>query len=376
MLTIGKTLVHEQRKSYGNWAVGICRSNTIENPNAARSLVSLAINLLPASDDLVVAHDMASELLKVIGSEEKDPIEISETFPVIGHSTKNVIATMLMQLFEFSITDLDWAVSRLKAVSFHHEFASLKGNIQFGERLPGLLLEEAIYSRSEALVNVMSPFTEMNLKDSHSEQLLKLTARFYKLLARMTKLQIAPKGSRQFLPGLKFQKLAEVTCKKLTSPLYNFMALAQRNQQENAQNKGILNKIKRENRCIPDLIYQIEDYERYLIQLSKLTKVNLLRHAKRSTARDFKIIEPKKIATPEQELSQPDSASSADESGEECEGLGEENESENTALPESDGVAAAAAAEDTESEKDEQEMVVPKKRAKMSEVVHDSDDEE
>lgn len=164
-MTIGKTLVHEQRKSHGNWAVCMCRSNTIENPNAARSLVSLAINLLPAPDDLVVAHDMASELLKVLGSEEKDPIELSETFPVIGHSTKNVIATILMQLFEFSISDLDWAVSRLKAMSsFHHEFVSLKGNIQFGERLPGLLLEEAIYSRSEALVDVMSSFTEMNLK--------------------------------------------------------------------------------------------------------------------------------------------------------------------------------------------------------------------
>lgn len=146
------------------------------------------------------------------------------------------------------------------------------------------------------------------------------------------------------------------------------------NQQENAQNKAIINKIKRENRCIPDLIYQIEDYERYLIQLSKLTKVNLLRHAKRSTSRDFKIIETKKISTPEQEPSQPDSASSAGESDEECVVLGEENESGNSVLPESD--VEAAAAEDTESEKDEQEMVVPKKRAKMSKVVHDSDDEE
>lgn len=141
------------------------------------------------------------------------------------------------------------------------------------------------------------------------------------------------------------------------------------NQQDNTQHKGIINKIKRENRCIPDLIYQIEDYERYLIQLSKLTKVNFLRHAKRSTARDFKIIKTKKMDTPEHEPSH-----SGDESDQESEGLGENNEPEKVASSESDGEGADAA-EDTESEKDEQEIVVPKKRVKLSKVIQDSDEE-
>jgi hypothetical protein len=67
-------------------------------------------------------------------------------------------------------------------------------------------------------------------------------------------------------------------------------------QQENANgSKVVIKKIKRENRCIPDLIFQIEDCEKYLIQLSKVSKVNLLRHAKRSTSRDFKILDPKKM---------------------------------------------------------------------------------
>ena len=55
-------------------------------------------------------------------------------------------------------------------------------------------------------------------------------------------------------------------------------------------------KIRREGRTIPNLIYHIEDYERYLIQLSRITKVNLMRHAKRSTARDFKIADTGKKA--------------------------------------------------------------------------------
>ncbi|AQL03700.1 hypothetical protein ZEAMMB73_Zm00001d046069 [Zea mays] len=101
----------------------------------------------------------------------------------------------------------------------------------------------------------------------------------------MSKSQIAPKGYRQSIPSLKFQKLAEVTCKMLTAPLYDFVF--QQNQQ--IPIKGNLAKIRRETKCIPDLIFQIEDYEKYLIQLSKLTKVNLLRHVKRSVARDFQM---------------------------------------------------------------------------------------
>ncbi|KAJ0988085.1 hypothetical protein J5N97_006441 [Dioscorea zingiberensis] len=54
-----------------------------------------------------------------------------------------------------------------------------------------------------------------------------ITTKFYKFLALITKLCIAPKGSKQLLPDQKFQKLAGITCRKLTSSLYNFVALMQ-----------------------------------------------------------------------------------------------------------------------------------------------------
>ncbi|KAG0017878.1 hypothetical protein BGZ82_000628 [Podila clonocystis] len=48
-------------------------------------------------------------------------------------------------------------------------------------------------------------------------------------------------------------------------------------------------KILRESKLIPDLIYMVEQYERYVIHLSKKSKVNLTQYLRRSTARDFKI---------------------------------------------------------------------------------------
>ena len=225
----------------------------------------------------------------------------------------------------------------------------------------------------------------------------------------MSKLRIAPKGCKQVLPGLKFQKLVELTCRQLTVPLYSFVALMQRvvqtidlgavshysffllnvyklvsdgvqDQQENAKSRGLLSKIKRENRWIPDLIFQIEDYEKYLIQLSKATKVNLLRHAKRSTSRDFKILEHPRTNTMGEEEPQNHNNSTAVEN--ECGDDTEEGHDESERATSAPGEPCSPlAAEDSESDGEEEEEEEDRdglpnpKRSKMSKVVQDSDDE-
>ena len=50
----------------------------------------------------------------------------------------------------------------------------------------------------------------------------------------------------------------------------------------------------KDSRVIPNLIYAIEQFERYLILLSKKSKVKLMSHVKQSLARDFRII-PQKL---------------------------------------------------------------------------------
>ncbi|KAF8949079.1 hypothetical protein BGZ47_011307 [Haplosporangium gracile] len=48
-------------------------------------------------------------------------------------------------------------------------------------------------------------------------------------------------------------------------------------------------KILRESKLIPTLIFGVEQYERFVIQLSKKSKVHLTQFMRRSTARDFRI---------------------------------------------------------------------------------------
>ncbi|KAF9167108.1 hypothetical protein DFQ26_005849 [Actinomortierella ambigua] len=48
-------------------------------------------------------------------------------------------------------------------------------------------------------------------------------------------------------------------------------------------------KVLRESKLIPGLIYVVEQYERYVIQLSNKSRVGLMQYMRRSTSRDFRI---------------------------------------------------------------------------------------
>ncbi|KAJ7955128.1 Fanconi anemia group I protein [Quillaja saponaria] len=376
ILMIGNQLPCKWRDSIGAWAVYVCKSNEIANYKVARNVVTLAISLSLPPNDLILAKDMAAELFKAIGSHDDEPddlMQVSESYPLINCSTKETISSSLQQIIGTVINDIDWAVKKLKANSlFIHKSPHLYDN---GKQELQLAFEENLYSRAEAVVKVLASFVWMNLDDSQAEHLLRLSERVYKHLAALTKLRIAPRGWKQLTPSLKFQQLVELTCKELTVPLYDFVENVQKKQRKNTKTKGILNKIKRENRCIPDLVFHIEDYEKYLIQLSKLSKVNLLKHAKRSTARDFRILDNDVIVeeddAPNHRADNNSSAPAENESFTDSEDS-QGNGSEKILSPET---GSPLAIEDSGTADQDEDGLPTAKKVKRSRIVQDSDDD-
>ncbi|KAF8052490.1 hypothetical protein N665_1554s0003 [Sinapis alba] len=381
MLMLGNTLPDKFKQRHGSWAHQIFRSCETSNTTVAKSILRLAISFTTSPGDLCIAVEVAKELQNVIGLDKSDTSQVSESYMIINQSTSASITSCILQLVDSAIGDIDWGTKKLKNL-----YVASQMNIHLDHDVDityGLALEEALYAMAESTVRILSSFVLMNLKDSQAAQFLRLAVKFYKQLAQIVKQRIAPKGCKQTLPSLKFQKLVELTCKSLTVPLYPFLAEMQKEQQESvsSNSKGIINKIKQENKCIPDLIFQIEDYERYLIQLSKVTKLNLLRHAKRSTARDFKIIEDAEAPAGGEDG---ETQAEADNNigGNEV-GLGEESEDDpEVASGDLDSDKAIAAEESDEEEKEEGEEEEegsgysrPKKIAKKNLVVEDSDED-
>lgn len=366
---ISRKLHPDQRHLVGHWAAGLCRKNTVQSPTTAQEMVKLAVHLMTTPDDMILVHEMTTELKKLIASRDEDSVDSSEAFLIVNCKTKKSLVAVFLHMVESSLIELEWGLGKLKAMlTLGYGSSNVDEDQPADERTQRMFLEEALYSRSTSVVHVLSSFTHMSLKDSQAEQFLKLTAKFYKLLARISKSQIAPKGYKQFIPGLKFQKMAEVTCRMLTAPLYNFVFTLQESEQPHK--KGILAKIKRESKCIPDLIFQVEDYEKYLIQLSKLTKVNLLRHAKRSVARDFRIQPKEKAAEEEREGDSPPASAASPESD-------PEEDAEGPDVPADENLQASAqhddAVQDSESDGEEEEVLVHRKRANANQIVQDSE---
>ncbi|KAK1380281.1 Fanconi anemia group I protein [Heracleum sosnowskyi] len=363
-MSIGTKLSGERRRSVGDWALHICKSCDVKNSKIAKSVLNLVFLLSPSPNDLVVAEDVAKELLKLMGSDTSSPLTKSETYPLIQHSTETVVASSVLHMIELIVVDMDWFATKLKS----YLAANQKGIMldENDRQAPALALEEIFYMTAEAIVKVLSPFLSMSLKDPQAEHLLRVATRFYKNLARISKLQIAPKGCKPVLPSHSYQKLVEITCKDLTAPLYRFVEVMQ--QQESAR-KGILNKIKRENRCIPELIFQIEDYEKYLILLTKASKINLLRHAKRSTSRDFRLKQSvgKEGAEDHLDENNDDSAAEAAEDDDAT----EEPEDKGHELDE----LGSPVADDSVSDGENGHSFPSAKRAKTTNTVQDSDDE-
>ncbi|KAM3358497.1 Fanconi anemia group I protein [Capsicum galapagoense] len=268
IMLISNKLPEDRRNLVGNWAK-ICKTSKASNPKAAKSIVSIAILLTSPPNDLIIAKDMAAELLKVAGpeSETGDSQVTLDAYSIINKSTSVPLASLILHLVESVILDTEWVIMKLKIYSLPNTRAVLVN--QNGEKDTRLALEETVYSRAEAVVKVLSSFVKMDLKDPQAEQLVKLAARFYKNLARMSKLLIPSKGVKQPLPSLKYQKLVEITCRQLTAPLYNFVPLMQMKQLDSMKSKAL--------KIVRNISYKL---------------ARQLRHAKRSTSRDFKIIEP------------------------------------------------------------------------------------
>lgn len=159
---IGDKLPSKWRNFNGVWAHRICNTNGITNVKVAKSMIKLAICLSSPPDDLILAQEMAKELLKVMGSESSNPLETSETYAIINQSTTSAVASSILEFIESVIFDLDWATAKLKTFSpVTQKTISLDLN---GEHASSLHWEETLYSRAEGLVRVLSSFVLMNMR--------------------------------------------------------------------------------------------------------------------------------------------------------------------------------------------------------------------
>ncbi|XP_078711067.1 Fanconi anemia group I protein [Lampetra fluviatilis] len=287
-----------------NWTTKICKESKIEDLLLCKMLMNLLFSLhLAHKGPRSLLKDLAQDIHSQLGDIDEDvQVENQSIYAIVNSKTAPSVTLVVLSHAEHMLEDVEWLIARLRGeLAYAKPVTSEEGTQDLG---PRQAQERAAAVQLGALVTCCHELVQAALPaGSCSTNLLKLLTKMYSVLASITKyyLQVYTQNIGD-LPG-RFEKLVKLSGSHLTPQCYAMITYIQ-SVQSDSLNHGSDKKSKRgaaalasaakakvlrETRPIPNLIFYIEQYECFLIQLSKKSKVNLMEGMKPSTSRDFRI---------------------------------------------------------------------------------------
>ncbi|ORX62870.1 hypothetical protein DM01DRAFT_1314518 [Hesseltinella vesiculosa] len=273
-----------------SWLSGIMEDRPIQDVPVVKELFGLLISLSIRNDQLDIIKTMSNEIHFMHGDIQGTSFDSqappSNTFAIVNEKTTTSLATLSLSLVEEGAADMIWCIGRLK--------------MSDGEdRLQ--LFEQAVCEHLDAYLVILSELTQAALTGPLAEQLIRAITKTYRgYLAILKHKLTTPKDIPQ-----AFIKLVAKIGNALTTKMYQFLTTYGHQRQEEYESSSVRRKkangkrsvvdmkekkkIVRESKSIPMLIFVVEQFEQYLIKLSRKSKVDLMQYMKRSTSRDFQI---------------------------------------------------------------------------------------
>ncbi|KAK9902043.1 hypothetical protein WJX75_002333 [Coccomyxa subellipsoidea] len=267
---LANILPQQTTARFSDWAVECCKHEDAEEmqPRAMKALIGLLLHSA-GGIDLKAAHLVADCVVTELGTE--DHSQPSAALPAINKDTVSSAALALLAYLESNLQDLEWLLSTMK-------------NSQE--------LEEAVFKRQHGVIVLIAKLLDVSSAGTLSTNLLRLVLLSYRVLTAAAKLHIVGKGKTRPAPCQPFQDMVTLVLKQVTPAVYEFVASVQQQPQENGPEGSTeaAGSLKNEERIIPDIIFNLEDFEKHLIQITCYGHLNLMRFAKRSTNRDWRTV--------------------------------------------------------------------------------------
>uniref|UniRef100_A0A4W6EG80 FA complementation group I n=1 Tax=Lates calcarifer TaxID=8187 RepID=A0A4W6EG80_LATCA len=262
------------------WTVKICKETSFEDPAFSKGLLSLLFNLhilykSPVGLLLELCQDIHSQL---------GDIDQVHTTAVSSSSFKSVFPQLLvLSQVDRVLDEVDWLIARKKSQTASDKSGS-------GQQDP---IEKAVTLQLGTLLTALNELVQTAvLSGTCTITLLRELRRIYTILTTLVKYYIQVCATQHGMLPARFEKLVKLSGSHLTPQCYSFITYVQV-QLSSDKEFMVMDltraKLLRETKAIPDLIFSIEQYEKYLITLSKKSKVNLMQYMKLSTSRDFRI---------------------------------------------------------------------------------------
>ncbi|XP_015259736.1 PREDICTED: Fanconi anemia group I protein [Cyprinodon variegatus] len=281
------------------WTVKICKETSFEDSAFCKGLLSLLFSLqVLYKSQTGLLLELCQDIHSQLGDIDQDvEVEKQSHFSIINMKTATTAALLVLSQVDRVLDEVDWLITRKKTQTASDKPASAEASQAAAQQDP---VEKAVTLQLGTLLTALNELVQTALLPGNCTiTLLRELSRTYTILTTLVKYYIQMCASQHgYLPN-RFEKLVKLSGSHLTPQCYSFITYAQsgessfgddkKKKKRNEVNTAASAKLLRETKAIPNLIFSIEQYEKYLITLSKKSKVNLMQYMKLSTSRDFRI---------------------------------------------------------------------------------------
>uniref|UniRef100_A0A674K6Q8 FA complementation group I n=1 Tax=Terrapene triunguis TaxID=2587831 RepID=A0A674K6Q8_9SAUR len=274
-----------------------------EDAPCCKGLLTLLFNLhVLYKSPVGLLRELAQDIHAHLGDIDQDmEVENQSHFAIVNIKTAAPTACLLvLAQADKVLEEVDWLIKKLKnhlVLDISEDSSQASSQIQS--------LEKAIILQLGTLLTAYHELVQTALPaGSCVDTLLRSLNKTYTILTSLIKhyLQVCRSGLGTISGRL--EKLVKLSGSHLTPQCYAFITYVQnihseslsfagekkkKREDETAAIATVMAKVLRETKPIPNLIFAIEQYEKFLIHLSKKSKVNLMQYMKLSTSRDFRI---------------------------------------------------------------------------------------
>ncbi|KAJ8002982.1 hypothetical protein DPEC_G00164610 [Dallia pectoralis] len=281
------------------WTVKVCKETTFEDTAFTKGLLSMLFSLhilykSPVSLLLQLCQDIHSQL----GDIDQDlEVEKQSHFAIINMKTAAPTTLLVLSQVGKVLDEIDWLIAKKKGQLPSDKLSSGGATQGVQQEDP---VEKALTLQLGTLMTALNELVQTALPSGVcTNTLLGELSRTYTILTTLVKYYIQLCSGQQGVLPVRLEKLVKLSGSHLTPQCYSFITYVQSGElagvaddKKKKDGEAVATasaKLLRETKAIPNLIYSIEQYEKYLITLSKKSKVNLMQYMKLSTSRDFRI---------------------------------------------------------------------------------------
>ncbi|KAJ1982906.1 hypothetical protein H4R35_000032 [Dimargaris xerosporica] len=309
-----------------SWLRRLCTEVPVEDLTVVRTLLQLVVTLenQQTHDSTTLqflAQDVHTLLGDVVeyGDDDNDNNALQTLkFAVVTPRTAPAVIGFVLGTITKWLDDVEWMVNQLKdQINAHKAAAKMHlsdtADAMVGDH-PNLpcpsydALVTILYPKLTTCIKTLTTLEQTCLPSAVPAQLLQVLQKTFKVLSQLVRVQTLSGGTIR----KPFTELIQLVGQGLTRQLDVFIPQFQAKdseeltfaaQRKKRQKKGKASsatgslpakyrtKLEKESRFIPQLVYHREQFEQYIIQLTKKSKVNMTQYLRRSTAHDFQIVQ-------------------------------------------------------------------------------------